>query len=197
MEKGEYQIIMGSYRTCVIVNELLSPKFHGLSPDLPLATPNPCKDYLNEIIMLVDPPCNNPVSFEQLQEQSAKRQQDILRAISTNLYGVEACVFLPHFDTSIYQQEDEDYHYAVVPEWEGKVLIEGLQNLLRYSGEDQWSSPTITLYWSRPNVFEIQENSKIVVHQGDQRVSLRSANRRRMMGQFIELYEVHELIPLN
>ena len=130
-------------------------------------------------------------------EQSAKKQQDILRAINTNLFGLFSCVFNPRFDTSIYQQEDQDFHYPIIPDFEGKLLIEGLQNVLRYSGEDQWSSPEITLYWSRPNIFEIKENAKIVIHQGDQRVSLRSSNRRRQMGQFIELYETHQLIPFN
>jgi hypothetical protein len=137
------------------------------------------------------------VSFEQTLEIATKKQQDILRAINTNLFGVMCCVFNPRFDTSVYQQEDQDYHYPVIPDFEGKMLIEGLQNVLRYSGEDQWSSPTITLYRSRPDIFEVQEYAKIVVHHGNQHVSLRAANRRVITGQFIILYDVFELVPFN
>lgn len=190
---------MPAYRTCILVNQQLSPNFHGTrvidSSDLPVV--DPCADYLDEIVSITSSPECNVNNAKMLLEIAGKRQQDILRAINTNLFGVNACVFNPRFDTSIYQQEDQDFHYPTISDYEGKLLIEGLENVLRYSGEDQWSSPTITLYWSRPNIFEIQENAKIVVHHGDQHVSLRSANRRRQMGQFIELYEAHELVPFN
>jgi hypothetical protein len=180
------------------VNELINPQFHGDESDSSSNGPiNPCTDYVDELAVIsLDTTCTQN-TYEQMLEEASKKQQDILRAINTNLFGVYCCVFNPRFDTSIYQQEDQDYHYPVVPDFEGKLLIEGLQNVLRYSGEDQWSSPSITLYWSRPNIFEIKENAKIVVHHGDQHVSLRSTNRRRQMGQFIELYEVHELVPYN
>ncbi len=188
------------HRVCIIVPESLTPNYHGALPHSSGILVDPCADALTELVTINSPPCStstNTPSYQQLQEQSAKKQQDILRAINTNLFGVFCCVFSPRFDTSIYQQEDQDYHYPVIPDYEGKLLIEGLQNVLRYSGEDQWSSPTITLYWSNPNIFEIQENAKIVAHQGDQKVSLRVLNRRRMLGQFLELYEAMELVPYN
>ena len=187
-------------RVCIIVPESLTPNYHGALPHSSGILVDPCADALTDLVTINSPPCStgtNTPSYQQLQEQSAKKQQDILRAINTNLFGVFCCVFSPRFDTSIYQQEDQDYHYPVIPDYEGKLLIEGLQNVLRYSGEDQWSSPTITLYWSNPNIFEIQENAKIVAHQGDQKVSLRVLNRRRMLGQFLELYEAMELVPYN
>ena len=190
---------MPTYRTCILVPEQLSPNFHGTrvidSSNLPVV--DPCTEYLDEITLIASSAGCSTNNTKILLEIAAKKQQDILRAINTNLFGIHACIFSPRFDTSIYQQEDQDYHYPVIPDYEGKLLIEGLENVLRYSGEDQWSSPTITLFWSRPNIFEIVENAKIVVNHGDQHVSLRSANRRRQMGQFIELYEAHELVPFN
>lgn len=188
-----------AHRTCIIVPELLSPQFHGedsnASSDIPPV--NTCTNYVDELAAIsLDSACSSGTG-EQGLEYLTKKQQDMLRAINTNLFGVHSCVFNPRFDTSIYQQEDQDYHYPVVPDFEGKLLIEGLQNALRYSGEDQWSSPSITLYRSRPDIFEVQENSKIVVHHGNQHVSFRSANRRVITGQFIILYEAHELVPFN
>ena len=188
-------------RTCIVVNELFTPQFHGpnslASFNSSGGSTDPCKNYLHELADIAFSEACSKNDTKLNLELAAKKQQDILRAINTNLFGLQSCIFNPRFDTSVYQQEDQDFHYPVIPDFEGKLLIEGLQNILRYSGEDQWSSPEITLYWSRPNIFEIKENAKIVVHHGDQRVSLRSANRRRQMGQFIELYETHSLIPFN
>jgi len=138
-----------------------------------------------------------PTDFAVLQEQAAKRQQDSLRAIYTNLDGVRACVFNPRFESSIYDSEDQDYHYPVVPDYEGKLLIDGIADTIRFAGEDQWSIPEITLYWSSPNVFDIKENAKIVVNHLDQKLSLRSVNKRRQLGQHLEMLELHQLIPFN
>lgn len=188
-----------AYRVCVVIPELFTPNFHGDSSgvDSSGGLVDPCNDYQDELAQIaLSPECSENNS-KQLLEVAAKKQQDILRAISTNLYGYTSCIFNPRFETSIYDSEDQDYHYPTVPDFEGKLLIDGLQNGLRYSGEDQWSAPEITLYWSRPNIFEIKEHAKIIVNHGDQKVALRSANRRRMMGQFVELYEVHQLVPYN
>lgn len=140
---------------------------------------------------------NCPTDFQAIQEQAAKTQQDSLRAIYTNLQGVQACIFNPRFETSIYDEEDQDYHYPVVPDYEGKLLIDGIADALRFAGEDQWSMPEVTLYWSQPNVFDIKENAKIVVNHFDQRISFRSKNKRRQLGQHIELVQVHQLVPFN
>ena len=135
--------------------------------------------------------------FQTKQEQAAKRQQDSLRAIYTNLHGVQGCVFNPRFETSIYDSEDQDYHYPIVPDFEGKLMIDGISDALRYAGEDQWSMPEVTLYWSQPNIFDIKENAKIVVNHFDQKISFRSKNKRRQMGQHIEMVQVHQLVPFN
>lgn len=139
--------------------------------------------------------CNS--DFQAVTEQASKRQQDSLRAIATNLHGVQACIFNPRFETSIYDQEDQDYHYPIIPDFEGKLLIEGIADALRYAGEDQWSMPEVTLYWSQPNVFDIKENAKIVVNHFDQRISFRSKNKRRQLGQHVEMVQVHQLVPFN
>jgi len=136
-------------------------------------------------------------SFHENLEKSAKKQQDFMRAMMTNAYGVMACVFNPRLETSVYDSDDQDYHYPVVPDYEGKLLIQGLSDVIRYAGEDQWSMPEVTLFWSEPNIFTIKENAKIVVHQNDQKVSLRAKNIRRLMGAFVELVQVIELIPFN
>lgn len=138
-----------------------------------------------------------PSNFQIQQEQAAKRQQDILRDIYTNLHGVQACIFNPRFETSIYDDEDQDFHYPIVPDFEGKLMIEGLADALRYSGEDQWSMPEVTLYWSQPNVFNIQEDAKIVVNHLDQKVSFRAKNKRRQIGQHVEMLQVFQLVPYN
>lgn len=179
-----------SYRTCITI--LPNPPAGSTGGPL-----DPCKTALDEITTIVTSSECSETTAKEMLENLAKQQQDILRAISTNLYGLHSCVFNPRFETSIYDSEDQDYHYPVIPDYEGKLLIDGLQNVLRYSGEDQWSAPEITLYWSSPNIFEIKEHAKIVVNHGDQRVSLRSANKRRQMGAFVELYEVHQLVPYN
>ena len=139
--------------------------------------------------------CNS--TFQQVTEQAAKRQQDSMRAIYTNLHGVQSCIFNPRFETSIYDSEDQDYHYPIVPDFEGKLLIDGIADALRYAGEDQWSMPEVTLYWSQPNVFDIKENAKIVVNHLDQRISFRSKNKRRQVGQHVEMVQVHQLVPFN
>jgi hypothetical protein len=139
--------------------------------------------------------CNS--SFQVLQEQAAKRQQDSLRAIYTNLHGVQGCVFNPRFETSIYDSEDQDYHYPIVPDFEGKLMIDGIADTIRFAGEDQWSMPEVTLYWSQPNIFDIKENSKIVVNHLDQKISFRSKNKRRQVGQHVEMVQVHQLVPFN
>jgi hypothetical protein len=138
-----------------------------------------------------------PTIFQQLQEKASKRQQDILLAISTNLHGVHGCVFNPRFETSIYDSEDQDYHYPVIPDFEGKLLIDGIADVLRYAGEDQWSMPEVTLYWSQPNIFDIKENAKIVVNHLDQKISFRSKNLRRQIGQHVEIRQIVQLVPFN
>jgi hypothetical protein len=138
-----------------------------------------------------------PTDFAILQEQAAKRQQDSLRAITGNLQGVQACVFNPRFESSIYDSEDQDYHYPVVPDYEGKLLIDGIADTIRFAGEDQWSMPEVTLYWSQPNVFDIKENAKIVVNHLDQKLAFRSLNKRRQLGQHVEIVQLHQLVPFN
>jgi len=135
-------------------------------------------------------------SFQALLECAAKAQIDTLLAIKTNLYGVEACVFNPRFETSIYDEEDQDFHYPIIADFKGKLLITGISQL-RFAGEDQWNTTEPTLWWNQPNVFDIKENAKIVVNHFDQKISLRSHNRRRQVGQFRELVQVHQLVPFN
>lgn len=135
-------------------------------------------------------------SFQALLEQCAKRQIDTLIGINTNLQGVEACVFNPRFETSIYDEEDQDYHYPVLPDFEGKLLITGLGSR-RFAGEDQWTNNEPLLWWNQPNVFDIKENAKIVVNHFDQKVSFRSKELRRDIGQHIEIIQVHSLVPFN
>ena len=135
-------------------------------------------------------------SFQALLEQCAKRQIDNLIAIDTNLHGVHACVFNPRFETSIYDEEDQDYHYPVLPDFEGKLLITGLGRR-RFAGEDQWTNAEPLLWWNQPNVFDIKENAKIVVNHFDQKVSFRSKELRRDIGQHIEIIQVHSLVPFN
>ena len=106
-------------------------------------------------------------------------------------------MFNPRFETSIYDTEDQDYHYPIVPDFEGKLMIDGIADALRFAGEDQWSMPEVTLYWSQPNVFDIKENAKIVVNHLDQRISFRSLNKRRQVGQHVEMVQVHQLVPFN
>jgi hypothetical protein len=143
------------------------------------------------------PPTSCDSAFQSAQEQAAKGQQDVLRAIYTNLHGVQGCVFNPRFETSIYDSEDQDYHYPIIPDFEGKLMIDGIADALRFAGEDQWSMPEVTLYWSQPNVFDIKENAKIVVNHLDQRISFRSKNKRRQVGQHVEMVQVHQLVPYN
>lgn len=170
-------------------------------PKIPSDTTSDSNDSLGFLDCFSDLPSpigkNCPTSFDIIQEELAKRQQDSLRAIYTNLKGVHACVFNPRFETSIYDSEDQDYHYPIVPDYEGKLLIDGIADTIRFAGEDQWSMPEVTLYWSQPNVFDIKENAKIVVNHLDQKMSFRSKNKRRQLGQHVEMVQIHQLVPFN
>lgn len=135
-------------------------------------------------------------SFQQLLERCAKNQIDTITAINTNLQGVFVCIFNPRFETSIYDEEDQDYHYPVIPDYEGKILITGLVSP-RFAGEDQWTHAEPVLWWNQPNIFDIKENAKIVVNHADQRMTFRSKDLQRNMGQHIEIMQIHQLVPFN
>jgi hypothetical protein len=136
-------------------------------------------------------------TFQAQMEACAKAQIDAMLGLTANLVGYFSCVFNPRFETSIYDSEDQDYHYPVVPDYQGKLLIVGLAEGLRFAGEDQWSPAEIALHWNTPQIFDIKENAKIVVNYFDQKVTLRSKTKRRKMGQFRELVQIHQLVPFN
>lgn len=136
--------------------------------------------------------------FYACLERAAAKARNTLQAVDTSLYGVQGCVFNPRFETSIYDSEDQDYHYPIVPDFEGKLLIKGLTEPdIRYGGEDQWSFQFLELWWSTPNVFEIKENAKLVINYFDIKISLRAKNKRRKLGNFSVITEIFELVPYN
>jgi hypothetical protein len=148
-------------------------------------------------------PCTPPIpncqsNFYAQLEQGIAKQRAALQATEQAILGVQGCVFNPRFETSIYNSEDQDYHYPVVPDFEGKLLIKGLTSPpIRYGGEDQWSFDNLELWWSSFNGFTIKENAKIVINYFDVKVSFRAKNKKRYLGNFIIMTEVFELVPFN
>ncbi len=137
-------------------------------------------------------------TFQLALNLAAKRQRMLLLAIDTSMYGVQAAIFNPRFDTSVYNQDAEDYNYPTTPDWEGKVLIKGLNTPeQRWAGEDQYTFDRTELWWSPVLGFEPKEQCLIHVNYGDLKLSFRALNKRRFMGIFVELTDIYELVSYN
>lgn len=145
----------------------------------------------------VVPPMPTPCfsDFQRNLESCIKRQQSAMLDMAAALYGFDVCVYNPTFTDSVYDEEDQGYHYPLEPSFTARVMIKGLYEYLRFAGTDQWSMPEVTLYWNTPNEHPIKENAKIVVHTGDQWVTFRAKVYRLQFGQFVAYRQLYSLIP--
>jgi hypothetical protein len=141
------------------------------------------------------PPTCKPTFIETLQK-AAYNQLNTYITIQTNLWGVDCCLYNPVFTTSIYDDEDTLFNYNAVEDFHARILIQGLQGT-RFSGRDQWTHENFPLlWWNQPNIFDIKQDAKIIVNHAARQLAFRSLYVRRIVNQFLELVQIHHLVPL-
>lgn len=134
-------------------------------------------------------------NFQRNLEGCIKHQQDAMLGMMAAMYGFDICCYNPIFTDSVYDEEDQSYHYPLEPNFIKRVLIKGLYEYLRFGGTDQWSMPEVTLYDAVGSLPEIKENARIVVNAADQHVSFRAKVYRVQFGQFVAYRKLYTLIP--
>lgn len=140
-----------------------------------------------------------PSLFQQQLNAAAAAQRAILQAVEIQQLGVLGSIFNPRFETSIYQEDDEEYDYPSEPDFTGKLLIKGLLTPnIRYAGTDQWQFDHTELWWaSQQTTFIPKEQAKVVIHDNDLHLVFRILNKRQILGMYRRIADVYELIPFN
>lgn len=117
-------------------------------------------------------------------------------ALYKKMYAVTCEVYEPQQSVSIYDDDDQVFDYNAVADFEGDLLITGL-NELRFGSWDEWSPPEVKLYVEVGAEYIPNENAKIVINEDDNVLSLRVLNKRTITGQHLELIYIFELVPFN
>jgi len=131
-------------------------------------------------------------------EQALRISNGKILGIFITLFGVNSEVYSPNGSSSLYGEEDQAFDYGSTPDYSGKLLITGL-NELRFAAEDDWSPGEIKLFTpiDASLGYIPQENAKIVVNENDNQFTLRVLNRRTTTGQHLELVHQFELVGYN
>jgi len=131
-------------------------------------------------------------------EQALRISNGKILGVFIRLFGVACEVYAPNESTTLYGEEDQAFDYGPTPDYSGKLLITGL-NELRFAAEDDWSPGEIKLFTpvDASLGFIPQENAKIVVSDNDNQFTLRVLNRRTITGQHLELIHQFELVGFN
>jgi len=131
-------------------------------------------------------------------EQALRISNGKILGVFIRLFGVACKVYAPSESTTLYGEEDQAFDYDSTPDYTGKLLITGL-NELRFAAEDDWSPAEIKLFTPVDSSLGYipQENAKIVVAEEDNQFTLRVLNRRAIIGQHLELSYQFELVGFN
>lgn len=131
-------------------------------------------------------------------EQSLRTSNGKIIGVMTNLYGLECQVFEPVSSVSIYDEEDQEFVYNSNPDYVGKLLITGI-NELRFGSLDDWSPGEVKLFTPTDSSigYVPLENSKIIVNDNDNEFNLRVLSKRAITGQHLEIIHIFELVGFN
>lgn len=134
----------------------------------------------------------------RLLETAAREAHGKHLLLLVRLFGADCEVYAPKESTSVYDEEDQAFDYDDTPDFAGRMLITGL-NELRFGGHDDWNPSEVKLFTPGDSSLGYipQENAKIVVTEADNVFNLRVLNKRAVVGQHIEIAYEFELVGFN